>query len=295
MKTNTVYKRTYNRCLDIVAGQPVGGDLGSETELATLLNVSRTTIRSVLDGLSVAGFVSIEKRVKLVKRHPEEADYYPGIETESIAATVEKKFMDWIQQGDCKPGQYISGLDLARQFGTSNSAIREYLNHFSHFGLLERRPNSRWIFRGFTEEFAIELSEVREMFEFRSSEHFIALDPGSPAWVALDKIERDHATLLQDIDQRFMEFSELDERFHRLINNASHNRFMENFYDVISIIFHYHYQWNKRDEKERNTVAIHEHLNYIRALKSRDKERVRSACRTHMETARATLLRSMET
>ncbi len=48
------------------------------------------------------------------------------------------------------------------------------------------------------------------------------------------------------------------------------NRFMMDFYDVISMIFHYHYQWNKADEKERNTVAIHEHLAYIAALRSRD-------------------------
>ena len=29
---------------------------------------------------------------------------------------------------------------------------------------------------------------------------------------------------------------------HRLINDASRNRFIEDFYDVISLIFHYHYQ-----------------------------------------------------
>jgi hypothetical protein len=31
------------------------------------------------------------------------------------------------------------------------------------------------------------------------------------------------------------------------------------FYDIITLIFHYHYQWNKQ-ERQRNEVAIREHL-----------------------------------
>ena len=42
-------------------------------------------------------------------------------------------------------------------------------------------------------------------------------------------------------------------------------------------------------------MAIDEHLAYIAALKSRDKELAMAHCRAHMNTARATLLRSIET
>jgi DNA-binding GntR family transcriptional regulator len=59
------------------------------------------------------------------------------------------------------------------------------------------------------------------------------------------------------------------------------------------MIFHYHYQWSKADEKERNIVAIGEHLAYIAALKSRDREAIMAASQAHMRTARATLLRSI--
>ncbi len=37
-------------------------------------------------------------------------------------------------------------------------------------------------------------------------------------------------------------------------------------YDVISMIFHHHYQWNRQNERERNVVAMREHLAYIDAL-----------------------------
>jgi DNA-binding GntR family transcriptional regulator len=60
------------------------------------------------------------------------------------------------------------------------------------------------------------------------------------------------------------------------------------------LIFHYHYQWNKRDERQRNEVAIREHVEYIDALLSRDPSRIESACRTHLASARETLIRSTE-
>ena len=93
--------------------------------------------------------------------------------------------------------------------------------------------------------------------------------------------------------RRFNEFSELDERFHRLIHRASLNRFIVDFYDVIAMIFHYHYQWNKAQERERNEVAVAEHLVYIAALKSRDLGKVDAACRKHLKSARHTLLTSI--
>ena len=139
----------------------------------------------------------------------------------------------------------------------------------------------------------LELSELRELFEARSAERFIARPPDDPAWPILEQIRQQHIALRQDIDRRYTDFSALDERFHRLINDASNNRFVHKFYDVISMIFHYHYQWNKVDERDRNAVAIEEHLAYIAALQSRNISATLSTCRAHMKTARVTLLQSL--
>ncbi len=59
------------------------------------------------------------------------------------------------------------------------------------------------------------------------------------------------------------------------------------------MIFHYHYQWNKAQERERNEVAVEEHLAYIAALKSRDPGKVDAACHRHLKSARHTLLTSI--
>ena len=292
MKTNTVYKRTFNRCLALLADRPLGEWLCSEAELGQELNVSRTTIRAVLSSLADSGIVAKRGTRRCLLRHPALEDYFPDPQTETVAELVERRFMEWVLKGDCRPGQAVNASELARQFGASTTAIREYLTYFAHFGLLERHPNSSWVFKGVTPEFAAEIYEIREMFELRSARRFAKLPDHDLSWALLDEIEQEHHILLAEIDQRFSDFSRLDERLHRLIHDASCNRFMREFYDVISIVFHYHYQWNKVDEKERNIVAIHEHFAYIQALQSRDVRLIEAKCRTHLRTARATLLRA---
>ena len=115
----------------------------------------------------------------------------------------------------------------------------------------------------------------------------------SHLWAHLEALKRQHIDLLENIDLRYHDFSSLDNRFHRLVNESSPNRFIDDFSDIITLIFHYHYQWNKADEKERNRAAILEHLTYIEALQSRNRRSIGSACRRHLRSARNTLVRSL--
>ena len=293
MKGNTVYKKTFNRMLDHLAARDSGEPLESELILEDILEASRTTVRKVLRELQARQVIRVLGGRRVALRQPREGDFFPRAETVSTAARVEKAFMEWMLRGDRRAGDYVNGLDLARQFGVSTNAVREYLNRFSRFGLIERRANSGWTFRGFTKDFALELFEVRELFETRSAIAFARQPKGALAWQNLRRIEQEHRHLLLDIANRYHDFSDLDERFHRLVNDASQNRFIFDFYDIISLIFHYHYQWNKGDEQQRNAVAIEEHLDYIGALLSRDPEKVERACKRHLASARQTLLASV--
>ena len=293
MKSDSVFKKTFNNLLDRITSSGSSDSLEPESRLAVVLGVSRTTVRKALAELERRHIVVRRGNELLVRRKPARRDYFPDEDTVSISDRVEERFLDWILRSDRKPNQQINGLELAREFNVSTIAIRDYLNRFTRFGLVERRPNSGWVIRGFTNEFALELFEVRELFELRSALAFARQPPDAAAWAALERIEQEHRSLLRDIKTRFHDFSSLDERFHRLINDASRNRFIEDFHDVISLIFHYHYQWNKADERERNAVAIAEHLDYIKALRTRDPQRIEKACRVHLASARETLLRSI--
>jgi len=291
MKSDAVFKRAFNDAVDVVSVLTAGDPLPTETVLSSQLGVSRTTVRKVLSELASRGVIEGSGQHRTLRRRAS-AERFPEQETVSAAAQVERRFMEWMLRDDSRPGTLINELELARQFGVATNVVREFLNAFQRFGLIEKRPNAGWLLNGFTPEFALELFEIREMFELRSARCFASLPETSPLWKQMDSLREEHVLLLDHVGRRYHDFSDLDSRFHRLVNLASPNRFIDGFYDIITLIFHYHYQWNKRDERQRNEAAITEHLTYIDALCSRDVDAVERACRAHLVSARQTLTRS---
>ena len=292
MKTDTVFKKAFNDALDLVSKLKHCEPLPSENVLGARLGVSRTTVRKVLSKFSEAGLIAGSGAQRTVRLTPPQMQRFPDAETIPMANQVERLFMEWTLRDNMSPGALINELDLARRFGVATTSIREFLNRFHRFGLIEKRPNAGWVFKGFTASFALELFEIREMFELRSAKAFSALPAASPLWEELEMQRTEHVTLLDRIDGRYHDFSDLDSRFHRLVNSAAPNRFIDGFYDIITLIFHYHYQWNKRDERQRNEVAILEHLSYIDALRGRSLSMVEAACRAHLASAKQTLIRA---
>src|SRR5690349_11462228 len=227
MKTDTVYKQTFNATLDLLASMKRSSVLPSENELSEKLGVSRTTVRKVLSWLTGNGYVRLEGRSRILVAAIPKRARFPTAETESTSEQVEKRFMEWMLRGDTKPGAQINELELARQFGVATTGIREFLNRFRRFGLIEKRPNAGWLFKGFTEDFAQELFEIREMFELRSARLVAGLPPDAAVWKDLLALRQEHRELLADLDRRFQDFSDLDNRLHRLINAAVPNRFID--------------------------------------------------------------------
>ncbi len=290
MKSDALFKRTYNEVIDHLASIGRGESIPSELKLSQHFGVSRTTIRKVLEALARRGAISGKGRQRYVGSIRRNLPRYTRKEVVPTAARVESKFMEWMLRDDAIPGTVINELELARKFGFATTAIREFLNRFQRFGLIEKRPRSGWILKGFTQSFALELFEIREMFELRSARAFVGLPEDAEQWKELDALRDEHTHLLDEAETRFFDFSDLDRRFHLLINSALPNRFIDGFYDIITLVFHYHYQWNKKDERKRNERAMREHLAYIDALRSGSVAAVEQACRIHMNSAKNTML-----
>ncbi|MBB3769554.1 DNA-binding GntR family transcriptional regulator [Angulomicrobium tetraedrale] len=295
MKGNAVFKSGYNRCLHRLAHLPPGTPLPSENELALALDISRTTIRAVLAALEERGIVGRAGGQRHLARAPTEPDHFPDAQTLSAGAAFERRFLEWILQGDFRAGQLLNAAELARQFGTSTTTIRECLARFQHFGLLERRPNSSWLFNGITVEFVREIYDVREMFELRATRSFIERPDTAPEWRELTAIEQEHRTILAHLDRDFALFPAADERLHRILHESTGNRFILDFYNVVATLFHYTYRWNREDARQRSATALMEHLDYIDALRTRDQRSIDARCRKHLRTACATLIGSIET
>ena len=292
-RTDTRFRQAHNALLDMLSGMAVGVGLPSEVQMAAMLGVSRTVIRAVVQKLGADGIVQGTGRDKRVLRAPRPKDHLPLREDYIGRDELEARFLDWVLRFDVPAGTALNITQLARQFMVPTHALQEFLASLGQSGLIERRARGGWRLLGFTADYAVELSEFRQVLELNAVQVFAALPADHPAWIALAEIRDEHLDLLQRIDRDFHDFSRLDGRFHALINSVVSNRFVAEFQKVICLIFHYHYQWDKTMERFRNEAAIREHLTIIAALQARDGEAAKVRSRAHLATSKETLLSSM--
>ncbi|MFN3847524.1 MAG: FCD domain-containing protein [Paracoccaceae bacterium] len=292
-RTDTLFRQSHNLILDMLTRLPADACLPSEVQLAADLGVSRTVVRSVLQKVAEGGILHGSGRERRVLRAPRDKDRLPLRDEYISRDELESRFLDWVLRFDVPAGTALNITQLARQFHVPTHLLQEFLASLGQSGLIERRARGGWRLLGFTAEYAVELSEFRQVLELNAVRSFAALPSDHAAWALLDSVRIDHLDLLDRIERDFHDFSRLDGQFHALINSVVTNRFVAEFQKVISLIFHYHYQWDKKMERFRNEAAIREHLTIIAALQARDAAAAEIAARSHLSTSKETLLSSM--
>jgi DNA-binding GntR family transcriptional regulator len=294
-KPATVFKRSSNLLLQFIAENvAVGEPLPTEQFLTTVCQGSRTAIRSAIAYLNTRRLIeSLDQRRLL--RKPIAGDYFDIAELQSGAERIQQVLMERVYQRDMPPGAEFSEAELAREAGASTVSVREFLIGFSRFGLIEKKPRGGWRLCAFDRSFATELADMRRMFEMAAVESFAALPPGDPAYKEVARLIARHERLQQKIDTRHSDFPALDREFHTFLIGLLNNRFAQGFYDIVSFVFHYHYQWDKGEEMGRNKYALQEHLGILRALAAHDVEQALASMREHLDSSRSTMLQSIRT
>jgi DNA-binding GntR family transcriptional regulator len=291
-RTDTRFRAAYNQTLTSLSDLPEGSSLPSELKLAERLKVSRTVVRAILQRLVSNGIVQLDGRRKPLLRAPTQADFLSEPDEYISLAELESRFLNWVLRFDIPPDTPLSVAQLAKQFSVPPHQLQEFLASLGHFGLVERRPRGGWRLLGFTVDYAMELSDFRTLLEINAVRTACALPEDHAFWAELEELDQLHQGLLARIDTDFRDFSQLDEKFHITINALVKNRFVTHFQKVISLIFHYHYQWDKSSQRERNRAAIGEHRNIIRAIRTRDPDLAQIAMQTHLATSKKTLVAS---
>ncbi len=292
-RTDARFRSAFNELLDTLAELPVAAALPSEVQLSQRLKVSRTVVRAALKALDGAGIIHLDGREKMMLRHPLAEDRLTLREDYISRDALEARFLDWVLRFDVPAETPLNVAQLAKQFNVPPHLLQEFLASLGQFGLVERRPRGGWRLLGFTADYAVELSDFRSVLEVNAVRAVVCQPDDHPVWPALAAIRRDHLSLLDRIDRDFHDFSPLDGQFHSIINSVVNNRFVTEFQKVISLIFHYHYQWDKTMERHRNEAAIKEHLRIIDALCARDGATAEAAALSHLATSKETLLSSM--
>ena len=294
-KPPTIFKRSTNLLLQhIDANVAIGEALPTEQRMTEFCQGSRTAIRSAVAYLHTQGLINGLKERRLLRK-PLAEDYFDVAELQSGADRIQQVLMERVYQSDLPPGAEFSEAELARAAGASTISVREFLISFSRFGLIEKKPRGGWRLCAFDVEFATELADMRQMFEFAAVARCTALPADDPAFAQLDKLIARHERLDSAILKRYKDFPALDRDFHTFLIGLLKNRFAKEFYDIVSLVFHYHYQWDKGDEQARFQHAVKEHLAILRGLAGRDPAAARAAMRKHLASARHSMMQSIHT
>jgi len=288
-----LFKQSINRMLELIAKLPKDQNvMANDIELTRLLNISRTTVRSCVEYLCEQGIVKRDGPKKVVLRQPQQDDYFDIKDKNSTKdIQIEKYFLNLINTGQLLPGDRFSELSLAKNSGCTTITVREFLIKFSNNGLIEKIPRGRWKMVKFDEDFARELVAFREMVEMRSITELLKKPKEDPVWEQLQTLLVQHQEVSLDMENRYREFPDLDRALHMIVLNSSKNRFTQQFFDIVSFVCHYHYQWDKTGELERFTVAINEHIDLLNNLLAHNNAGAILSLGKHLQTAETTLLR----
>ncbi|GAL20623.1 regulator of L-galactonate catabolism YjjM [Vibrio maritimus] len=294
-RNKNLRETTTNQLLDAIKLGHIDSPLPSQAALADLFSVSRTTIRHVMSDLCEKGVLEQEEAEWTIKRSPSDNDGYNTTlsENEVQRAQFEVFFNNAIKSKQMMPGQEFTELELSKQSKCSTTVVREHLIRFSRFSLIENIHRGRWRMVRFEKGYAASLIELREMLECHALSRFMNLPLNDDRWQQAQYLLHEHRELRETVVSEYRAFSELDQKFHSLLLSASNNPFMDQFYDIISMIFHYHYQWDNTDLRKRNMVAIEEHMAILSKMLSRDDIGAMSELRRHLQTAKRTMENSL--
>ena len=294
MKNKTyLFKHSINRILELIIGLPDGQHImANDIELTKLLNISRTTVRSCVEHLIEQGIVKRDGTNKVILRQPQTDDFFDIKDKNSTKdIQIEKYFMNLINTGQLLPGDRFSELSLAKNSGCTTITVREFLIKFSNNGLIEKIPRGRWKMVKFDEDFARELVSFREMIEMKAITELLKTPKNHLIWKEIQDLLDKHLQVSLDMENRYLEFPDLDRALHLIILKSSKNRFTQQFFDIVSFVCHYHYQWDKTGELERFTVAIDEHIDILNNLITHNTAGAILSMERHLKTAEKTLLR----
>lgn len=287
-------QHTCNKMLELIEKSLAeDSSLPNDLALSRSFDVSRTTIRTVVEHLITIGLIERDGTKKRILRTPDSRDYFDiKDEPASKEKQFEQFFLNLIHTGKLQPGDKFSELDLAKKSNCITITVREFLIRFSRTGLIQKKPRAQWQMVEFDAPFAHELIEFRKILEMASVRALLERPNDDVIWSELEALLNEHKAVLNNVEERYNEFPALDERLHRLIQGCSGNRFIGQFFEIVTFICHYHYQWDKSDEKERNTAAAQEHIDLINKLLVKDISGSIMSLERHLNTAQTTLMRS---
>lgn len=208
---------------------------------------------------------------------------------ETVAARIYGAIKEQIIDGRYAPGARITEQNIAAQFSTSRTPVREAMRQLVADGFALFKPNSGTVVRQWSPE------EVRQIFELRV---FIESEIAGHAATGIADAElAELARIQDDIESGGVDTSSantariapLNREFHRIIAQASHNeRLVSMLASAIEVPIVQ--QTFRSYSPQRLARSFSHHRELIDAMSAHDSAWAKAVMSSHIHSAKQTLL-----
>lgn len=190
-----------------------------------------------------------------------------------------------IIEGRFEPGDALTEIALAEQFGVSRTPIREALRRLEQDGLVERGTRGMQV-RTRSPEEILEIYEVRVVLEAAAAKAAAA------AKTSLDllRLAQLHEEMLAASPNDARNLADLNRRFHEQLWQASHNATLVDLLTRLGVHL-VRFRETTLTFGDRWKTVLDEHTELLDAIRDGDAERAAQISTDHMIGARNTRLR----
>jgi len=208
---------------------------------------------------------------------------------ETVAARIYGAIKEQIIDGRLAPGSRITEQNLAAQFSTSRTPVREAMRQLVADGFALFKPNSGTVVRQWSSQEVRQLFDARVLIESEIAGH--AAVHITPAEIAdLLELQAQIESGGTDVSAaNTLRIGPLNRDFHRILAQASrHERLVAMLANTIDIPIVQ--KTFRRYSQERLARSFSHHRELIEALSVHDAAWARSVMSSHIHSAKQTLL-----
>lgn len=183
-----------------------------------------------------------------------------------------------IFNGTFKPGERINETQLAKSFGVSRSPIREAMRLLEKDGLLKADDRNGFSITSLTAKDVDEIYKIRIPLEQLAVE--LVIDEAAEEELAILEKQLEATEKAIHNGTEDTEIIRLNQKFHELLVDFSHNRHLKNLLEHVNDLIHFCRILNYTGDHRAETI-LHEHRKIFEEVKKKNKEAAKQYVMAH--------------
>jgi len=204
----------------------------------------------------------------------------------SLSRRAYDRILDMLIKREIPLGMVLQERRLAEILEISRTPIREALNRLETEGFVIRKPGRVLVVREISIRELIEILHVRKVLEADCIT--LAADTIPPS--ELDRVERAIRALLENPSPTAVEDWDVDEQFHGMIAQHTGNALLAKMVHDLRLKTH---MFNLDRVPERFEAGHREHLDIIKALHAKNKDRAKAGIEQHIENVKHSIIQKL--